>query len=83
MHLQHILVCTHALRPGGLMSHVSHPILHLHLNLARWVGLYSQELLQKFSWVPGCMSPKTCKVMASHGVRVTAAMAVDKFTASM
>ena len=64
------------------MSYVSRPILHLHLNLTHRVGLYSQELLRKFSQVPGCMSPKTCKVMASCGVGATAAMVVDKFTAS-
>ena len=81
MHLQHVSVCTHTLRPGRLMSHVSCPI-HLHLNLTRQVGLYSQELLQKFSWVPRCMSPKTCKVMAGHRVGARAAMAVDKFAAS-
>ena len=72
-----------ALHPGRLMSHASCPILHLRLDLTHWVGLYSQELLQKFSQVSWCMSPKTCKVMASRGVGATAAMAVGKFTVSV
>ena len=76
-------ICSYrALHPGGLISHTSRPILHLRLDLAHWVGLYSQELLQKFSQVPRCMSPKTCKVMAGRGVEATVVMAVGKFTAS-
>ena len=75
--------CIHRYRLCVWGHSVSHLILHLHLNLMRWVGLYSQELLWKSSQVPRCMSPKTCKVTASHRVGVTAAMAVDKSTASV